>query len=231
MAFTSFLPLLDKNNLRRRHIAKKMAWLFGGGRQSKTDTIKGFQRKVAGNARGMDRDIARMDLQEAALQRELTKCAKESKLDSATLKAKEIVRLRAHRARLRTVKEQMGGLAQQLQGVHMTGKIQESVSETVQMLQALNSKVDAGSVSKMLAEFERQTMQMQSKQELMDDAMDSGFEADGEQDDCNEAVIAVLEEVGLDARAQLDFRSNSAPPLTADDHEIASRLEKLRVPP
>jgi division protein CdvB (Snf7/Vps24/ESCRT-III family) len=210
-----------------------MAFLFGGGRQSKTDTIKGFQRKVAGNARGMDREIARMDLQEAALQRELSRCAKESKLDTATLKAKEIVRLRAHKTRLRAVKEQMGGLAQQLQGVHMTGKIQESLCGTVQMLQTLNSRMDAGSVSKMLVEYERQTVQMQAKQELMDDAMDSGFEADGEQDDCNEAVISVLEEVGLDARAQLESRSNKPvqpQPFTSDEHELAIRLEKLRAP-
>lgn len=207
-----------------------MACLFGGGRKSNVDTIKGFERKVAGDARRMDREIRRMDLREALLQRELTKCAKENNIDTATTRAKEIVRLRAHRTRLSTFKEQMGGLAQQLQEVHTTGKIQESVASAVQMLHTLNTRMDAAVVSRMLAEFEKQNVQMQAKQELMDDALDAGFEADGEQEDCNSAVIAVLEDVGLDARTQLDLRSRNAATreTTAAEDDIASRLERLR---
>ena len=204
-----------------------MAFLFGGGRANGTDTVKDYQRKVAGNARGMERELARMDLKESLLQKELTKCAKESKMDAATAKAKEIVRLRSHRERIRTVKTQMTALAQQLQSVQTSGKIQETIAGTVHMLHALNSRIDAGGVSKMLLEFERQSVQMQAKQELMDDALDAGFEADGEQEDCNEAVIGVLEEVGLDMRAQLGAGGRKNPTQEESDL-IADRLEKLR---
>ena len=203
---------------------RHMAFLFGGGRPSNADTIKGYQRRVAGNARGMEREIARLDQREALLQRELTRCAKDNKLEAATAKAREIVRLRAHRERLRTVRTQMTGLAHQLQSVESSGRVQEMIAGTVGMLHALNARLDAGGVARMLAEFERQNVQMQAKQELVDDALDAGFEADGEQDDCAEAVIGVLEEVGLDMRAQL------APPrAVAGDCDIAARLEQLRV--
>lgn len=209
-----------------------MAFLFGGGRTSNTDTIKDYQRRVAGNARGMEREIARLDQRETLLQRELSKFAKDSKMEAATSKAREIVRLRAHRERLRTVRTQMTGLAQQLQSVQSSGKVQEMIAGTVHMLHSLNSRLDAGGVGRMLAEFERQSVQMQAKQELVDDALDAGFEADGEQEDCTEAVIGVLEEVGLDMRSQLGATSGKGGlPLGAlpAENDIAARIEQLRV--
>ena len=154
-----------------------MSFLFGGARVSNTNSVRDYQRKVAGNARGMEREVSRLDHREALLQRELGKCAKDGKMDTATAKAKEIVRLRAHRERLRTVGTQMTGLAQQLQSVQTTGKVQEMISDTVGMLHTLNGRMDAGGVARMLSEFERQNVQMQAKQELMHDALDSGFEA------------------------------------------------------
>ncbi len=206
-----------------------MSFLFGGARVSNVNTVRDYQRKVAGNARGIDREVAKLDQRESILQRELAKCAKEGKMDIATAKAKEIVRLRAHRGRLLAVSVQMTGLSQQLQSVHTTGKVQEIISDTVGMLHTLNGRLDASGVARMLAEFERQSVQMQAKQELMHDALDSGFEADGETDDCNEAVINVLEEVGLDMRAQLGGGARAHHGVTTEE-DMAARLEKLRPP-
>jgi charged multivesicular body protein 2A len=207
-----------------------MSFLYGGARPTNTDTVRDFQRKVASNARGVERELARMDQREAALQRELAGCAKDgggTRLDIATAKAREIVRLRAHRGKLVTVKEHMTGLAQQLQTVQATGRIQDIVVTTGRMLQTLNGRFDAGSMALMLAEYERQNAQMAMKQELVDDALESGFEADGEQEDCNEAVAGVLSAAGLDVAARL-ASGRSGDRLEADETELANRLEKLR---
>ena len=204
-----------------------MAVFFGGARKQNNDSVRDFQRKVASNARGVDRDIARLDQQETVLQRALAGCAKDSsKLDVATAKAQEIVRLRAHRGRLYTVKAHMTGLSQQLQTVQTSGKIQETIAVTGQMLAALNGKFDAAAIARMLADYERQNMQMTAKQELVDDALESGFEADGEREDCNQAVADVLTEAGLDIAAKLARRE---PVVTAAESDIAARLERLRV--
>jgi len=208
-----------------------MSFVFGGAKRENTQTVRDYQRKVAWNARGMDREVAKLDQREGVLRKELAWCAKEGKMDAATGKAKEIVRLRAHRERLRSVGSHMTGLAQQLQSVHTTGKVQEMISDTVGMLHTLNGKLDAVGVARMLADFERQSTQMQAKQELMQDALDSGFEADGEAEDCNEAVINVLEEVGLDMRSQLGGAAARAQPaVPVNEEELAARLERLRPP-
>jgi charged multivesicular body protein 2A len=204
-----------------------MSFLFGGARKQSNDSVRDFQRKVASNARGVERDIARLDQQEITLQRALAGCAKDTgKLDVATARAQEIVRLRAHRARLYTVKAHLTGLAQQLQTVQTSGKIQETIAATGQMLQALNGRFDAAAVARMLSEYERQNAQMSAKQEIVDDALEAGFEADGEREDCNEAIADVLTEAGLDAAARLARRE---PVVTASESDIAARLERLRV--
>ena len=204
-----------------------MSFIFGGARKQNSDLVRDFQRKVASSARGVERDIARLDQQETVLQRALAGCAKDtSRLDVATAKAQEIVRLRAHRARLYTVKAHLTGLAQQLQTVQTSGKIQETIAVTGQMLQALNGRFDAAAVARMLSEYERQNAQMSAKQEIVDDALEAGFEADGEKEDCNEAIADVLTEAGLDAAARLARRE---PVVTASESDLAARLERLRV--
>jgi charged multivesicular body protein 2A len=209
-----------------------MSWLFGGARQANQDSLRDYQRKVAASARGMDREIGRMDTQEKRLQQELAKHAStEGKLELATTKAKELVRLRAHRARLYTMKGHLTGLAQQLQTVQSTTKIQETLAITAHMLQGLNSRVDAGSVMRMLAEFEKQNILMTNKQELMDDTLDSTLEVDGEQDAMTDAVLDVLQEAGLDINARLarPFSAKNMEEKAGLDGDLENRLQRLRM--
>ncbi len=145
----------------------------------------------------------------------------------ATTKAKEMVRLRAHRTRLYTMKGNMTGLAQQLQTVQSTSKIQETIALTAKMLQGLNARFDAPSVARMLAEFEKQNALIASKQELVEDTLDSAFEVDGELDATSEAVLDVLQEAGLDLRGRLG-KAGVGSSASADE-DLDARLQRLRV--
>jgi charged multivesicular body protein 2A len=173
----------------------------------------------------MEREIRRLDLQEKGMLRELAKHAQESQIDLATSKAKEMVRLRAHRARLRTMKENMTGLSQQLQTVQSSAKMQETIAVTAKMLQGLNARFDVSNVARMLVEFEKQNVLMAQKQELVDETLDSAFEVDGEADATSEAVLDVLQEAGLDLRGRLGGT------LGLKEEEIGDldeRLQRLR---
>lgn len=175
-----------------------MAFLFGGGRPSGVDSVKNFQRNVASSARGMDRELSRIELQEKSMIKDLTKYGKEGKIDAATSKARELIRLRSHKGRIQSMKTHMTGLSQQLHMVHSSNKIQETLSTTSRMLQGLNSRMDISSVHRMLVDFEKQNVLITNKQEIVDETLDSAFEVDGEQEATNDAVLGVLEEAGLD---------------------------------
>jgi division protein CdvB (Snf7/Vps24/ESCRT-III family) len=178
----------------------------------------------------MEREIARLDTQEKILQKELGKCAAESKLDMATTKAREMVRLRAHRTRLYTMKGHMSGLAQQLQTVQSTAKIQETLALTGRMLQTLNARFDASSIARMLSDFEKQTVLMANTQEVVDETLDASFEVDGEQDATNDAVIAVLQEAGLDVESKLKPSTQRVGLGIAqtEEEDLEARLQRLR---
>jgi len=205
-----------------------MAFLFGGGRPANQDSLRDYQRKVAGSARGMEREIHRQDVREKALQKQLLTCARENNIEMATTKAKEMVRLRAHRARLYTMKEHMAGLAQQLQTVQSSAKIQETIACTARMLQTLNARFDAPGVARMLAEFEKQNVLITQKQEIVDDTLDSTFEVDGEADATSEAVLDVLQGVGLDLRGRLGGASKNRVE-QEDAEDLDKRLQRLRI--
>lgn len=205
-----------------------MAFLFGGGRPANQDSLRDYQRKVAGSARGMEREIHRQDVREKTLQKQLLTCARENNIDMATTKAKEMVRLRAHRARLYTMKEHMAGLSQQLQTVQSSAKIQETIACTARMLQTLNARFDAPGVARMLAEFEKQNVLITQKQEIVDDTLDSAFEVDGEADATSEAVLDVLQGVGLDLRGRLGGASKNRVE-QEDAEDLDKRLQRLRI--
>jgi len=208
----------------------KMSFLFGGARPANQDSLKDYQRKITGSARSMEREIQRQDAQEQGLKRQLAECAKSNKLEIATIKAKEMVRLRAHRSRLYTMKEHMTGLAQQLQTVQNSSKIQETMAQTARMLQNLNTKFDAGAVAAMLREFEKQNILMTNKQEIVDDTLDCAFEVDGEQDSTNEAVLEVLQDVGFDVKSRLSDAAKNTASLADETsmENIETRLHRLR---
>ena len=203
--------------------------MFGGARATNKESLKDYQRKVAGSARGMEREISRLDNQEGRLQHELGRYAKEAKIELATSKAKEMVRLRAHRGRLYTMKEHMTGLAQQLQTVQSSTKMQETIAVTTKMLQGLNVRFDAPSVARMLTEFERQNVLMNQKQEVVEDTLDSAFEADNEAESTSEAVLGVLQEAGLDLRGRL-AQAGTGRVMDGGDgvEDLDIRLQRLR---
>jgi len=203
-----------------------MAFLFGGGRPSGADSVKDFQRSVASSARGVERELSRAELQEKQMIKELTKFGREGKLDAATSKAKELIRLRAHKGRVQSMKTHMTGLSQQLHMVHSSNKMQETLGQTARMLQGLNARMDISSVHRMLVEFEKQNVLITNKQEIVDDTLDSAFEVEGEQEATNEAVLGVLEEAGLDI-SLLSIKKLETPP-SGGVVELEQRFEALK---
>ena len=208
------------------HSPINMAFLFGGARPSGVESVKDFQRNVASNARGMDRELSRIELQEKQMIKDLTKYGREGKLDSATGKAKELIRLRCHKGRVQSMKVHMTGLSQQLHMIHNSNKIQETLSTTSKMLQGLNSRMDISSVHRMLLDFEKQNVLITNKQEIVDETLDSAFEVDGEQEATDEAVLGVLEEAGLDMSLLSTKKLENLP--SGGVVELEQRFEALK---
>lgn len=205
-----------------------MSFLFGGAPQVRKDPVKEYQKDLRHATRSMDREDIKAAAQEKTLAASITKLAKEQRLDLCKAKAKELVRLRAHRHRLMTMKGHMSTLEQQLATVGSAKKMQETMAKSTQLLRGLNARMDAKSIHRLLLEYERQSVAFKDGQDILEETLDGIFEADDEQADTDSAVAGVFQELGLEiemgmASAQ---RDSSLHPGGAQD--IEERLQALK---
>jgi hypothetical protein len=178
---------------------------------------------VRANARGIERDIRRLDREERVLMSELQKLAKDQKLPEATAKARELVRLKVNRTRLGGMQSQLKGISGQLAGVEGSAKMHSTIQSTAKALGGLNARYDINGLQKSLIKFEQETVRMGDKQELVDGYLENAFEVDNETMEVEDAVINVLKQVGLES--QLELKKPSTTTLPSD--ELALRLMKL----
>ena len=207
-----------------------MSFLFGGARATSDNPIRALQTQVRTSVRTSEREIARLDREERVLLAQLKKCGSVQHIETARIKAKELVRLRAHRVRLTGLKAGLSGLSQQLGEVGTSHKIQEALGKTTEMLQKLNGQLSMVATQRLMKEFDRQTNEMSTKQEMVNDALESAFEADNEQAETEDAVLQVLEEAGLEQACRMKKVRVDALGLSQNisNSSLESRLNMLR---
>jgi len=205
-----------------------MSFLFGGAPQTKKDPVKDYQRDLRHSVRSMDREELKAAQQEKALIASITKLAKEQRIDLCKAKAKELVRLRAHRNRLVTMKGHMSTLQHQLSTVQSAKVMQETMAKTTHLLRSLNTRLDAKAIHRMLLEFERQSLAFGDGQEVLEETLDGIFEADNEQASTDQAVASVFQELGLEIEMGLGRAGTDHSLHTIPVSELEARLQSLR---
>lgn len=205
---------------------KPMAFLFGGAQKTKKDPVAEYQRDLRHSTRSMEREEIKAATQEKSLIASITKLAKEQRVDLCKAKAKELVRLRAHRQRIMTMKGHMATLQQQLSTVQSAKVMQETMAKTTSLLRGLNSRLDAKSIHRMLMEFERQSIGFKDGQEILEQSLDEIFEADDEQASTDQAVAGVLQELGVEL--QLSMGSAKDDPGSIREEDLEARLQNLK---
>lgn len=207
-----------------------MSFLFGGAPQTKKDPVRDYQKDLRHATRSMEREDIKAMAQEKQLIANITKHAKEQRIDLCKIKAKELVRLRAHRSRLTTMKGHMATLAQQLSTVQGAKVMQETMAKTTHLLRNLNARLDAKAIHRMLMEYERQSATFSDGQEILEQTLDGMFEAEDEQSATDEAVSVIFDELGLEMALDLKTcTAKQAPAATAiGEEDLEARLQKLR---
>lgn len=175
-----------------------MSFLFGGAPKTRRDPVKEYQQDLRKSVRSMDREDIKAAAQEKNVITNMQKLAKEQRLDLCKVKAKELIRLRAHRARLMTMKGHLTTLQQQLSTVASAKVMQETVAKTTHLLRGLNQRLDAQGIHRMLMEFEKNSTMFQDGQEILEDTLDNIFETEQEQCVTDQAISAVFQELGFE---------------------------------
>lgn len=207
-----------------------MAFLFGGGNEDsnrphrKRDQVKDMQSQLRQSMRVVTRDSCKAKEQEKQLMLEIKQCAKANKYTLCNAKAKELVRTRIHQERLQATLGQMSGLCNNLSSISSTQVLQDCILKTGTLLQSLNKQTDVKKIMKMMDNYQVQSEQFSSKQEAVQETIDSVLETDNEATITENTVADVYLELGLDASLMIGMT-----PSLSSTH-MAESLKSISVP-
>ena len=198
-----------------------MSVIFGGARPQQSNSIKSYQREINKHVRQMERESTKCLSNERLIIREIKKNAEKNDMHIAKLKAKELIRARMFRRRIVVTQQSLSTLSQELAMIHTSQHSQEILAKTTCILQQLNKKMDISSTYRMLMEFEKQSMAMTEKQEILNDTMDNMMELDDSEVDST--LASVFEELGL----QFSNDLKSAQASTTKELDLETRFAQL----
>lgn len=210
-----------------------MAFLFGGGAARSRDPVREQQSQLRQAVRAMGREDSRSVATEKTLIAQIADAARRRDLSLCKARAVELVRLRAHRDRLRGMQRHLTSIAQQLDAVRGTQHLTLAMQQTTQLLRALNRELSPAAAQRSILEYERQSVAFATGQEVLHESMESAFEADNEADASDEALRSVLSELGIGEAAALCAVPRQQQPsaqAVPDDSDLAARLARLQEP-
>ena len=101
-------------------------------------------------------------------------------------------------------------------------------------MQSMNAQMNMPQLQAIMREFEMQSDQLEQKQEMMEDAMDSAL-AEGDEDEEADALVnQVFEEIGIDLQDEFGSVPSATagaqpePEAAAETDDLEARLNALR---
>jgi hypothetical protein len=121
-----------------------MAFLFGGGRPPRPppDPVREHRLELQRGARAMDREDLKVFRSEGLLKAEIERHARHARYDLCQSKARELIRLRAHRARLSKIKDHMTALDRQLATVQGGTQVQAVLLNATRVMATIVFEVE-----------------------------------------------------------------------------------------
>ncbi|KHF97632.1 Vacuolar sorting-associated protein 2 -like protein [Gossypium arboreum] len=223
---------------------------------SPKDALRTSKREMAVATRGVEREIASLQLEEKKLVAEIKKTAKtgneaslildwfeEMSCSSAATRilARQLVRLRQQIINLQGSRAQIRGVATHTQALYASTSISTGMKGATKAMVAMNKQMAPAKQAKVIKEFQKQSAQMDMTIEMMSEAIDETLDKDEAEEETEELTNQVLDEIGVDIASQLSSApkgriasKNAAPPVnvksepTTDVDDLEKRLASLR---
>ncbi|KAG6385234.1 hypothetical protein SASPL_154064 [Salvia splendens] len=225
---------------------------------SPKDALRTSKREMAVATRGIEREIASLQMEERRLVAEIKKTAKtgnEASFDvscfgflsvlgatiaATKILARQLVRLRQQITNLQGSRAQIRGVATHTQALYASTSISTGMKGATKAMSAMNNQMQPVKQTKMIREFQQQAAQLDMTIEMMSDAIDETLDKDEAEEETEELTNQVLDEIGVDIASQLSSApkgriaskkvENAAPSasVSTDVEDLEKRLASLR---
>lgn len=200
-----------------------MEGLFGQGK-TPAQKMKEYQRGIKKSVREMERERTNLERQEKKLMADIKKEAKEGRMDSAKIMAKDLVRTRGYIKKMFKMKSHMEAISLRLTTMQSSQQMvrmgtraadptrsltaeralppdprtaqAQSMKGITKIMGRMNAKMNMPQIQKIMMEFEKQNEVMGMKEEMMDDAMDDAFADDADSEEARSSLLTAASGAG-----------------------------------
>ncbi|XP_074573227.1 vacuolar protein sorting-associated protein 2 homolog 2-like [Curcuma longa] len=202
---------------------------------SPKDALRTSKRDMAVATRGVEREIASLQLEERKLVAEIKKTAQTGNEAATRILARQLVRLRQQITNLQGSRAQIRGIATHTQAMYASTSISTGMKGASKAMAAMNKQMEPGKQAKLMKEFQKQSSQMGMTLEMMSEAIDETLDKDEAEEETEELTNQVLDEIGVDVASQLSsapkgriaVNSKRADAVTRNVAQDTSRVDDL----
>lgn len=174
-----------------------------GKKPTTKETLRASKRETTTATRGIEREIAGLQLEEKRLLAEIKRTAKTGNQAATTILARQLIRLRQQIAKLQSSRAQMRGIGTHTQAMHANTAVAAGIKGASKAMGVMNKQMAPAQQLKVMQDFQRQSAQMDMTTEMMSDSIDDALDNDEAEDETEELTNQVLDEIGVDIASQL----------------------------
>ncbi|KAI4331536.1 hypothetical protein MLD38_029721 [Melastoma candidum] len=167
------------------------------------EALRESKREMSQATRGIEREIASLQLEEKKLVAEIKRTAKTGNESATKVLARQLIRLRQQITNLQGSRAQMRGIATHTQAMHAQSSVAIGMKGASKAMEAMNKQMAPAKQAKVIREFQKQSAQMDMTTEMMSETIDDALDNDEAEDETEELTNQVLDEIGVDVASQL----------------------------
>ncbi|KAM1153806.1 hypothetical protein ACFX2I_036184 [Malus domestica] len=182
---------------------------------SPKEALRESKREMSVATRGIEREIASLQLEERKLVAEIKKTAKTGNeaslffclsylfLAATKILARQLVRLRQQITNLQGSRAQIRGVGTHTQALYASTSISTGMKGATKAMVAMNKQMAPAKQVKVIREFQKNAAQMDMTIEMMSESIDETLDKDEAEEETEELTNQVLDEIGVDIASQL----------------------------
>lgn len=179
-----------------------MEWLFGK-RKTPEQMLRENQRVLNKAMRDLDRERTRLENQEKKVISDIKMMANRGQMDAVKIMAKDLVRTRNYVKKFILMRANIQAVSLKVQTLRSTNAMAQAMKGVARTMAKMNARMNLPEMQKIMMEFEKQSEIMDMKEEMMNDAVDDALGEEGDLEESEQVVSQVLDELGIDIKAQL----------------------------
>lgn len=204
-----------------------MDWLFGDPKKQAKQQMRQTSRGIRRANRRVDRSRRKLEKQEEQLRKDLSSSTKPTRFDERDVRRRvtDLTRVRRNIGKHDRLKQRNTVMLDKVEQLKDTTDVIESMEASTKALTGINRTLDVGHTRRMMVAYERQTAVLDSKQDMMEEALDAS-----DDDEEDELVETSAEEI-FQQIAEEHRLEQLGKVLDAPRAEQKTRERVIRLPP